>query len=85
MRSLAAKLSFWKKLIDLEVSSQTKLKNLDDEMTVKKPSGIGFTKAIELSYSRGNFSGVSKELNIPTSVLHRWSRESKTYGKNSFS
>jgi len=41
-------------------------------------------KAIELSYSRGNVSQVCKELDIPTSVLHRWRRESKTYGKNSF-
>lgn len=41
-------------------------------------------KAIELSYSRGNVSEVCKELDVPTSVLHRWRRESKTYGKNSF-
>ncbi len=35
-------------------------------------------KAIGLSYSRGNVSQACKELDIPTSVLHRWRRESKT-------
>ena len=42
------------------------------------------TKAVELSYARGNVVEVSKELGIPYSVLHRWRRESHEYGKNSF-
>ena len=42
------------------------------------------TKAVELSYARGNVVEVSKELGIPYSVLHRWRRESSEYGKNSF-
>ena len=41
-------------------------------------------KAIELSYARGNVKQVCEELDIPYSVLHRWRRESKDYGKNSF-
>jgi transposase len=41
-------------------------------------------KAVELSYARGNVVEVSKELGIPYSVLHRWRKESESYGKNSF-
>jgi transposase len=41
-------------------------------------------KALELSFSRGNMKQVSEELDIPYSVLHRWRKESNTYGKNSF-
>ena len=41
-------------------------------------------KAVELSFSRGNVKQVSEELDIPYSVLHRWRKESNTYGKNSF-
>ncbi len=41
-------------------------------------------KAVELSYARGNTKQVSEELEIPYSVLHRWRKESKDYGKNSF-
>ena len=41
-------------------------------------------KAVDLSYARGNVSQVCKELDIPTSVLHRWRGELKKYGKNSF-
>lgn len=41
-------------------------------------------KAVELTYARGHVSGVCRELDIPTSVLHRWRREQKKYGKNSF-
>lgn len=42
------------------------------------------TKAVELSYARGNVVEVSKELGVPYSVLHRWRKESIEYGKNSF-
>lgn len=42
------------------------------------------TKAVELSYARGNVVEVSKELGVPYSVLHRWRKESSEYGKNSF-
>lgn len=41
-------------------------------------------KAVELSYARGRVKQVCEELDIPYSVLHRWRRESKDYGKNSF-
>lgn len=41
-------------------------------------------KAVELSYARGNTKQVCEELDIPYSVLHRWRKESTTYGKNSF-
>ena len=41
-------------------------------------------KAVELSYVRGSVKQVSEELDIPYSVLHRWRKEQKTYGKNSF-
>jgi len=41
-------------------------------------------KAVELSYSRGHVKQISEELDIPYSVLHRWRKESTTYGKNSF-
>jgi len=37
-----------------------------------------------LSFSRGNIKQVCEELDIPYSVLHRWRKESQTYGKNSF-
>lgn len=41
-------------------------------------------KAVELTYARGNVKQVSEELDIYPSVLHRWRREFKDYGKNSF-
>ncbi|KKL97794.1 hypothetical protein LCGC14_1830880 [marine sediment metagenome] len=41
-------------------------------------------KAVELSYARGSVAEICRELNIPTSVLSRWRRESKDYGQNSF-
>jgi len=41
-------------------------------------------KAVELSFSKGNVKQVCEELAIPYSVLHRWRKESKAYGKNSF-
>lgn len=41
-------------------------------------------KAVELSYSRDHVKQVCEELDIPYSVLHRWRKESTTYGKNSF-
>lgn len=41
-------------------------------------------KAVELSYARGSISQVCRELDIPTSVLGRWRKESNEYGKNSF-
>ena len=41
-------------------------------------------KAVELSYARGSVVEICKELDIPTSVLSRWRRESDAYGKNSF-
>jgi len=42
-------------------------------------------KAVELSFAKGNVKQVREELDIPYSVLHRWRKESKTYGNNSFS
>lgn len=41
-------------------------------------------KAVELSYAKGSISQVCRELDIHTSVLNRWRRESSEYGKNSF-
>ena len=41
-------------------------------------------KAVELSYARGSVVEICRELDIPTSVLSRWRRDSITYGKNSF-
>jgi transposase len=41
-------------------------------------------KAVELSFVRGSVTQVCRELDIPTSVLSRWRRESDQYGKNSF-
>tara|TARA_R110002020_G_scaffold145179_5_gene318496 strand:+ start:714 stop:1001 length:288 start_codon:yes stop_codon:yes gene_type:complete len=41
-------------------------------------------KAVELSYARGSVVEICRELDIPTSVLSCWRRESDTYGKNSF-
>jgi len=41
-------------------------------------------KAVELSHARGNIKQVSEELNVPYSVLYRWRKEDKAYGKNSF-
>ena len=41
-------------------------------------------KAVELSYARGSVVEICRELDIPTSVLSRWRRESQAYGKNSF-
>ena len=40
-------------------------------------------KAVELSYARGSVVEICRELDIPTSVLSRWRRESDAYGKNS--
>nr|MUH41522.1 hypothetical protein [Zobellia laminariae] len=41
-------------------------------------------KAVELSFSRDSVTQVCRELNIPTSVLSHWRRESNEYGNNSF-
>jgi len=41
-------------------------------------------KAVELSYARGSVVEIFRELDIPSSVLSRWRRESDTYGRNSF-
>ena len=41
-------------------------------------------KAVELSYARGRVKEICEELDIPISVLSRWRKESKDYGKNSF-
>ena len=41
-------------------------------------------KAVELSYARGSVVDICRELDIPTSVLSRWRRESDQYGTNSF-
>tara|TARA_B100001063_G_C16405979_1_gene377120 strand:- start:69 stop:383 length:315 start_codon:yes stop_codon:yes gene_type:complete len=40
--------------------------------------------AVELTYIRGNVKEVSQELDLHSSVLHRWRKELKGYGKNSF-
>ncbi len=39
---------------------------------------------MELSYARGRVVEICRELDIPTSVLSRWRRESDAYGRNSF-
>ena len=41
-------------------------------------------KAVKLSYARGSVVEICRELDITTSVLSRWRRESQDYGKNSF-
>lgn len=41
-------------------------------------------KAVELSYAKGSVIEVCRELDIPSSVLSRWRRESNIYGDNSF-
>jgi transposase len=41
-------------------------------------------KAVELSFARGSVTQICRELDIPTSVLSRWRRESDQYGNNSF-
>lgn len=41
-------------------------------------------KAVELSYARGNVKQVCEDLDIFPSVLYRWRKELKDYGKNSF-
>ena len=41
-------------------------------------------KAVELSYARGSLKQICEELDVPISVLSRWLRKSKDYGKNSF-
>ena len=52
---------------------------------VKKNYSVEFKKkAVELSFARGSVTQICKELDIPTSVLSRWRRESDQYGKNSF-
>ncbi|GGW42130.1 transposase [Arenibacter certesii] len=40
-------------------------------------------KAVELSYVRGSVVEICRELDIPSSVLRRWRRESKDFGDNS--
>ena len=52
---------------------------------VKKNYSVEYKKkAVELSFARGSVTQICKELDIPTSVLSRWRRESDQYGKNSF-
>lgn len=41
-------------------------------------------KAVELSYAKGNVKQVCEDLDIFPSVLYRWRKELKEYGKNSF-
>ena len=41
-------------------------------------------KAVALTYARGSVKQISQEMDISLSVLHRWRRELKEYGKNSF-
>ena len=41
-------------------------------------------KAVELSYAKGNVKQVCDDFDIFPSVLYRWHRELKDYGKNSF-
>jgi transposase len=51
----------------------------------KKNYSVEFKKkALELSFARGSVTQICEELDIPTSVLSRWQRESCEYGKNSF-
>lgn len=52
---------------------------------IKKNYSADFKqKAVELSYARGSVKQISEELDIAYSVLSRWRKESKQYGKNSF-
>ena len=39
---------------------------------------------MKLGYARGSVVEICRELDIPTSVLSRWRRESDAYGKNCF-
>jgi transposase len=41
-------------------------------------------KAVELSYAKGSVKQVCEDLDIFPSVLYRWRKELKDYGKNSF-
>ena len=41
-------------------------------------------KAVELSYVKGNVIEVCEDLDVFPSVLYRWRKELKDYGKNSF-
>ncbi len=41
-------------------------------------------KAIALSYAPSSVVEICRELDIPTSVLSRWGKESNSYGKHSF-
>ena len=41
-------------------------------------------KAVELSYAKGSVVQVCEDLDILPSVLYRWRKEQKNYGKNSF-
>lgn len=51
----------------------------------KKNYSVEFKKkAVELSFARGSVTQICEELDIPTSVLSRWRRESNEYGENSF-
>jgi len=51
----------------------------------KKNYSVEFKqKAVELSLARGSVTQICRELDIPTSVLSRWRRESNQYGKDSF-
>ncbi len=51
----------------------------------KKNYSVEFKKkAVELSFAKGSVTQICGELDIPTSVLSRWRRESSAYGKNSF-
>jgi transposase len=51
----------------------------------KKNYSIEFKKkAVELSFARGSVTEICRKLDIPTSVLSRWRRESSEYGQNSF-
>lgn len=51
----------------------------------KKNYSVEFKKKeVELSFARGSVTQICEELDIPTSVLSRWRRESNEYGENSF-
>jgi transposase len=41
-------------------------------------------KAVELSYATGDVKQVCEDLRVSPSVLYRWRKEHKDYGKNSF-
>ena len=41
-------------------------------------------KAVELSYAKGSVVQVCEDLDILPSVLYRWRKEQKNYGKNNF-